>query len=144
MLIVFKYGNFLITSFQDALASFGIIWEGTEFNLILPVGISFYTFQTLSYTLDVYQRKLKPDNSFLDFALFVTFFPQLVAGPIVRASDFLPQCKKPKLATSDQMGWGLVLITIGLFLKVVLADGVLANAVNTTYASWEKCGFFMA
>ena len=98
----------------------------------------------MSYTLDVYQRKLKPDNSFLDFALFVTFFPQLVAGPIVRASDFLPQCKKPKLATSDHMGWGLVLITIGLFLKVVLADGVLANAVNITYASWEKCGFFMA
>ncbi|MDB4459263.1 MBOAT family protein [bacterium] len=144
MLAAFKYGNFLLEIFGDVLGLFGLAWEGNTYSIIFPAGISFYTFQTLSYTLDVYKGKLKPDAKFLDFALFVTFFPQLVAGPIVRAADFLPQIIKEKRATANQLGWGLVLITIGIFIKVVLADGILANAVNMTYSGWESAGLVMS
>ena len=87
----FKYGEFLLENFAVFLSGFGIQYQPPAMDIILPVGISFYTFQTLSYTLDVYKGDLKPWPSFLDFALFVTFFPQLVAGPIVRARDFLQQ-----------------------------------------------------
>ncbi|MEZ5671152.1 MAG: MBOAT family O-acyltransferase, partial [Thiotrichaceae bacterium] len=104
-----------------------------------PVGISFYTFQTLSYTIDVY-RGAKPGRSFLNFALFVTFFPQLVAGPIVRASYFLSQCDTPKFATPQQLGWGLSLLVIGLFTKIVLADTLLAPVVDLVYNNVDKVG----
>ena len=87
-----------------AAAWLHIPWDRPELNIILPVGISFYTFQTLSYTLDVYRRDMAPAKSFLDYALYVTFFPQLVAGPIVRAIDFVPQCVEPGEAA--QMGGG--------------------------------------
>ena len=92
----FKYGTFLLENFLALVRSLG--WDLTLAapSIILPVGISFYTFQTLSYTLDVYRRKTTPAGSFLDYALYVTFFPQLVAGPIIRAVDFLPQCRRPK------------------------------------------------
>ena len=83
----FKYGEFLLHNWQALMASFGITWVAPEWNIVLPVGISFYTFVTLSYTLDVYLGRLKPIDSFLDYALFVTFFPHLVAGPIVRPTQ---------------------------------------------------------
>ena len=139
----FKYGEFLLENFI-ALAQ----WAGIDFhpvapNIILPVGISFYTFQTLSYTLDVYFRKSKRCQSFLDYALYVTFFPQLVAGPIVRASEFLPQCLQPKRATRDQFGWGLYFITLGLFQKVVLADGLLASTADTIFKVKEGSIFIL-
>ena len=104
-------------------------------DIILPIGISFYTFQTLSYTIDVYRGKLQPSQSLLDFAFFVTFFPQLVAGPIVRASDFLPQCLTPRKANMNQLGWGLSLIAFGVFAKVVLSDKILAPLADAGYAN---------
>lgn len=129
----FKYGGFLLENFIELMHLAGIPFEAATPNIILPIGISFYTFQTLSYTLDVYFRKAQPSRSFLDFALYVTFFPQLVAGPIVRATEFLPQCAEPKRATRDQLGWGLYFITLGLFQKVVLADGFLSSAADTVF-----------
>ena len=101
----------------------------------MPVGISFYTFQTLSYTIDVYRKKIKPSKSLLDYALYVSFFPQLVAGPIVRANDFLPQCQTPRKTNKDQFGWGLSLVTIGLFMKIILADTIFAPVVNHVYSN---------
>ncbi len=130
----FKYGTFLLENFIEAMHLMGIPFEAAAPNIILPVGISFYTFQTLSYTLDVYFRKTPRCHSFLDFALYVTFFPQLVAGPIVRATDFLPQCLKPRRATRHQFGWGLYFITLGLFQKVVLADGMLSSATDKVFS----------
>ncbi|GJL77405.1 MAG: membrane-bound O-acyltransferase family protein [Nitrospinaceae bacterium] len=129
----FKYGGFLLENFIALMDLVGIEFQAAPFDIILPVGISFYTFQTLSYTLDVYFRRARPSNSFLDFALYVTFFPQLVAGPIVRAGEFLPQCAEPKRATRDQFGWGLYFITLGLFQKVVLADGLLSSSADTVF-----------
>lgn len=129
----FKYGNFVLENFVGLVNSCGISYSPAAMNIVLPVGISFYTFQTLSYTLDVYRGKASTWNSFGDFALYVTFFPQLVAGPIVRAVDFLPQCTKPRRATPDQMGWGLSLLLLGLFQKVVVADGLLAPIADSLY-----------
>jgi alginate O-acetyltransferase complex protein AlgI len=130
----FKYGEFLLENFIELASLAGFSYTPAKLDIILPVGISFYTFQTLSYTLDVYFKKAQRCQSFLDFALYVTFFPQLVAGPIVRAKDFLPQCEEPKRATRDQFGWGLYFITLGLFQKVVLADGMLSSATDTVFS----------
>lgn len=131
----FKYGNFLLDNFTQLANSMGLHYQAPDMDIILPMGISFYTFQTLSYTIDVYRNKLKPDASYLDFAFFVTFFPQLVAGPIVRASEFLPQCLTPRRATMDQFGWGLALMTFGIFSKVVLSDTLLAPISNAGYSN---------
>lgn len=129
----FKYSEFLLQSFAGALRPLGIEYQPPELGIVLPVGISFYTFQTLSYTLDVYRRRMAPWDSPLDFALFVTFFPQLVAGPILRAADFLPQCQRQHPASATLLGWGLALMLLGLFQKVVLADGILAGFVEQVY-----------
>jgi len=133
----FKYGNFLLDNFIHLLALAGVTYQPAVWNIVLPVGISFYTFQTLSYTIDVYRGSLKPGKSFLDFALFVTFFPQLVAGPIVRAADFLPQCEHQPRVTSRMFGWGMFLITLGLFQKTVMADTLLAPAADSVFG-WDK------
>lgn len=129
----FKYGSFLLENFVAAIQIVGVTWQPAEPDIILPVGISFYTFQTLSYSLDVYFGRTRPSNSFVDFALYVTFFPQLVAGPIVRSTEFLPQCQEPKQASLRHFGWGLVLLIIGLFQKVVVADSLLAPTVEHVY-----------
>jgi D-alanyl-lipoteichoic acid acyltransferase DltB (MBOAT superfamily) len=92
----FKYGGFLLENFTALLGTVGIAFHAAKPDLILPVGISFYTFVTLSYTLDVYRRQAEPEKSFLNFALFVTFFPHLVAGPIVRPADLIPQFHEPR------------------------------------------------
>ena len=131
----FKYGGFLLANFAALASSAGIDYQPPKWDIILPVGISFYTFQTMSYTLDVYLRRARPARSFLDFALFVTFFPQLVAGPIVRPTDLLPQFAAPRTATRQQVLWGLMLMTIGLFEKIVLADGLLAPVVDAVYGA---------
>lgn len=115
----FKYFNFFIESFQ------GIFNHNLDFlhlNIILPVGISFYTFQTMSYTIDIYRKKIKPTTNVIDFALFVAFFPQLVAGPIERASNLLPQLSKKLQPTRLQIEKGIVLIVMGLFRKVMIGD----------------------
>lgn len=130
----FKYAGFALENFSLMLEALGVQYQPPESDIILPVGISFYTFQTLSYTLDVYREEHEPWGSFLDFALFVTFFPQLVAGPIVRAFDFLPQCESPRRATSAQVSWGLTLLLVGLFQKAVIADTLLAGVADQVYA----------
>ncbi len=134
----FKYGDFLLDNSIDILNILGINFSPARLDIILPVGISFYTFQTLSYTIDVYRKKIKPGNSFLDYALYVSFFPQLVAGPIVRANDFLPQCQTPRRANRDQFGWGLSLLTIGLFMKIIISDTLLAPVVDRVYSQPDQ------
>jgi D-alanyl-lipoteichoic acid acyltransferase DltB (MBOAT superfamily) len=118
----FKYYNFFIQNFVDAFTFFGNPISSSSLNIILPVGISFYTFQTLSYTIDVYRRKLEPTSSFISFAAFVSFFPQLVAGPIERATNLLPQFYTKRKFDLEQAKIGVRQIVWGLFKKVVIAD----------------------
>lgn len=134
MLAVFKYFGFFVESFSALLDSIGYQTDPFLLSIVLPVGISFYTFQTLSYTIDIYRRDLKPTRDFLNFALFVAFFPQLVAGPIERARNLLPNIEMPRILSWDDFRRGAVLCLVGLIKKVVIADGV-ASAVNTVYAN---------
>jgi len=134
-LAFFKYGDFLLENFVSIVNSFGVDYKVRPMDIILPMGISFYTFQTMSYTIDLYKRKIKPARTFLDFALYVTFFPQLVAGPIVRAKDLITQFYEEKRATSNQFVWGVFLLTIGLFQKVVLADTLLSGVADDVFGS---------
>lgn len=131
----FKYGEFLLQDFVSLAALAGVEYQPPDWNIVLPVGISFYTFQTMAYSLDVYLRRAEPSKSFLDFALFVTFFPQLVAGPIVRPTHLLPQFESPHVATPKQLYWGLGLMTIGLFQKIVVADGLLAPVADAAFGA---------
>jgi len=135
MLGYFKYGGFLMENFEALMAAIGVAYQAPEWNIVLPVGISFYTFQTMAYSLDVYMRRAAPAKSMLDFALFVTFFPQLVAGPIVRPTQLIPQFRLPRVATAQQLGWGLGLMTLGLFNKIVIADGMLSKAADTVFGA---------
>jgi len=135
----FKYGQFLQANAAHLLALAGIAWEPPTWNLLLPIGISFYTFASLSYTIDVYRGRIRGDWRLLDYALFVSFFPHLVAGPIVRAAQLLPQIAAPRLATRDELGWGLALTIIGLAFKCVLADSIFAPVVDAVYASPASC-----
>ncbi|MBP6230887.1 MAG: MBOAT family protein [Paludibacteraceae bacterium] len=139
MLAYFKYTNFLIDNFNT------LFNENMTFaNIILPVGISFYTFQTLSYTIDVYRRHLEPTKSFIDFLFFVSFFPQLVAGPIVRASDFIPQIYKRLHLTKEEFNLALFLIIGGLIKKAIISDYISSNFVDrvfdmpNSYSSFEN------
>ncbi|NES83468.1 MAG: hypothetical protein F6K10_19795 [Moorea sp. SIO2B7] len=129
---VFKYFNFFIDSAEIVIHSLEVQAEFFRLNMILPVGISFYTFQTMSYTIDIYRGKLEATNRFLDFALFVSFFPQLVAGPIERASELIPRLLNPRTLNFEQSTRGLCLILFGLFKKVAIADSV-ASSVNAIY-----------
>ena len=122
----FKYAGFVLENFVAVLRGLGIDYAPAPPDIVLPLGISFYTFQTLSYTFSIYRREARPAPHFVDFALFVTFFPQLVAGPIVRSTDFLKQLVVPVRANARQIGWGLALLEFGLFQKMVLSDTLLA------------------
>ncbi|WP_306641138.1 MBOAT family O-acyltransferase [Sanyastnella coralliicola] len=122
MLGLFKYFDFFVDSLREGLANAGIAWEMQSLEWVLPVGISFYTFQTLSYTMDVYRGKLNPTQDFIAFAAFVSFFPQLVAGPIERATHLIPQINTRRKFSYTQARNGLRLILWGLFKKVVIAD----------------------
>ncbi|WP_394906966.1 MBOAT family O-acyltransferase [uncultured Mesonia sp.] len=132
----FKYYNFFIDNFNQAFSFFGseVSFRGLE--IILPVGISFYTFQTLSYTIDIYRRKLPATRNFIAFAAFVSFFPQLVAGPIERATQLLPQFFKPRKFDFDKAKDGVMLIIWGLFKKIVIADNA-AQYVNDIFQNHE-------
>jgi alginate O-acetyltransferase complex protein AlgI len=129
----FKYFNFFIDSMHDALEGAGFQPERFHLDIVLPVGISFYTFQSMSYAIDIYRRELKPTDKFFDFALFVAFFPQLVAGPIERARNLLPQMTTPRTITGDQTRRGLFLIAFGLFKKIAVADG-MAQTADSAFA----------
>ncbi|MFC3193078.1 MBOAT family O-acyltransferase [Marinicella sediminis] len=131
----FKYGDFLLQNWQSLMATMGIDYVVPEWSIILPVGISFYTFQTMAYSLDVYFKRAEPSKHFLDFALFVTFFPQLVAGPIVRPTHLIPQFETVRKASKKMLIWGLGLMTLGLFQKVVIADGILATIADDVYGA---------
>ncbi len=122
MLFFFKYHNFFIDNFTNAISFFGYPIKTESLHLILPVGISFYTFQTLSYTIDLYKRKIKPIKDFIAFAAFVSFFPQLVAGPIERAKNLLPQFLSNRTFHYQKAIDGLRQILWGLFKKIVIAD----------------------
>ena len=128
---VFKYFNFFVSSFSAALELFSIEVHTTTLNIILPVGISFYTFQTLSYTIDIYHKKLQPTRNPISFFAFVSYFPQLVAGPIERASRLLHQFDEKKKFNPDECTEGLRLILWGFFKKLVIADnfGVLVDSI---------------
>jgi len=130
----FKYFNFFIDNVQELLSVFGFTGDPFTLKIILPVGISFYTFQTMSYTIDIYRREMEPTRHFFDFALFVAFFPQLVAGPIERAKRFLPQILSPRVITRKMFHQGCYLICLGYFQKVFVADN-LAAIVNPVFAS---------
>ncbi|WP_411895922.1 MBOAT family O-acyltransferase [Winogradskyella sp. A2] len=131
----FKYGNFLMENFVSMVNAMGLEFHPRPMDIILPMGISFYTFQTMSYTIDMYHKRMAPARTFLDFALYVTFFPQLVAGPIVRAKELISQFYESKRATPKQFIWGLFLLTIGLFQKVVLADTLLAGVSDDVFGT---------
>jgi alginate O-acetyltransferase complex protein AlgI len=133
MLAYFKYGTFLLDNFRVALLAVGVDYQPPAFDIVLPVGISFYTFATMSYTLDIYLRRAEPARNFLDYALFVTFFPHLVAGPIMRPTELVPQFEQPRRASANQLCFGLALMTLGLFEKVVLADGFLAGPAEAVF-----------
>lgn len=130
----FKYFNFFIDSLVASLNAAGIAAEARHFDIVLPVGISFYTFQSMSYAIDIYRRELKPTDRYFDFALFVAFFPQLVAGPIERARNLLPQMMSPRSVSFEQITRGLFLIAFGLFKKVAIADG-FASTADQAFAS---------
>ena len=119
---VFKYFNFFIDSASAVLASVGFEPHMPVLRLILPIGISFYTFKTMSYTIDVYRKKMMPTTNFIDYALFTSFFPQILAGPIERASNLLPQISAPRQITRVKVLTGLNLILLGYFKKVAIAD----------------------
>ncbi|NDV63882.1 MBOAT family protein [Bacteroides sp. 224] len=130
LLCYFKYTNF----FGEIIAS---LTGGTfsALDIFLPVGISFFTFQSLSYTIDVYRKEITPLSSLLDYAFYVSFFPQLVAGPIVRARDFLPQIRKPLVVTQEMFGRGVYFIVCGLFKKAIISDYISVNFVERIFAN---------
>lgn len=134
LLSYFKYAGFLSEIFHDLGSLSGWQMNSPILDIVLPIGISFYTFQTLSYTIDVYRGKSRADYSLLDFALYVGFFPQLVAGPIVRAVQFLPQLQRERKITRERFSRGVILFIFGLFAKVVLADALFAPVVDQVYS----------
>jgi len=146
LLFFFKYSNFFIKSFTDTFTFFGyaIGWSGLD--IILPVGISFYTFQTMSYTIDIYKDKIKPTKDLIAFSAFVSFFPQLVAGPIERATNLLPQFNKKREFKESQAVDGLRQILWGLFKKMVIADNcaVFVNQVFDNYIDYSGSTLLLA
>ena len=137
----FKYFGFFTQSFAELAESVGWQVDAPTLSIVLPVGISFYTFQTMSYTIDVYRREMEPTDDWLSFAVFVAYFPQLVAGPIERARRLLPQFEKERAPVGrEQLASGLTLILIGLFKKVVIADA-LAPAVQTAFENAGTAGW---
>jgi len=139
MLGFFKYFDFFVYSGEDLLALLGLPQRLPVISIVLPVGISFFTFQSMSYTIDVYRGRLRPLASFLDFALFVAFFPQLVAGPIVRASTFLPQLERAPRMEDVAVRRSLALFLVGFVKKACIADQV-AVAVDAVFASPASYG----
>lgn len=135
ILAFFKYYNFFVDNFIELFSLLGISLKAQTLNIILPVGISFYTFQTMSYTLDIYREQLKPTKDFVSFFAFVSFFPQLVAGPIERASNLLSQFYAPREFSFEKSAIAMRQILWGLFQKIVVADncGILVDRIFESY-----------
>lgn len=138
ILFFFKYFGFAADLLEGFLGLFGLAFHKPAFDLLLPVGISFYTFQALSYTMDVYRGEVEPEKNFFKYALFVSFFPQLVAGPIERSKNLLCQVDEDHPFEWDRVRSGLLLMLYGYFQKVVLAS-YLAIVVDSAYDQWEQC-----
>lgn len=134
----FKYCNFLVDSVQRSLAAFGVNVRIEMLQITLPVAISFYTFQSMAYTIDIYRGRLQPAKNLRDFLLFVAYFPHLVAGPINRPQGLLSQCQNPRRMTWDGWTQGAILILVGLFKKVAVAD-LLAPMAEQTFSNPERC-----
>ncbi|MDD5489021.1 MAG: MBOAT family protein, partial [Candidatus Omnitrophica bacterium] len=132
VLAYFKYANFFLDNLQNMLWALGWEVDGVTLSVILPLGISFYTFQAMSYPIDIYRKVIEPTRKFQDFALFIVFFPQLVAGPIERARNLLPQIENDRRICADDIYQGSWLIFWGLFKKIVIAD----NLKKFTYAAF--------
>ncbi|MGL5273002.1 MAG: MBOAT family O-acyltransferase, partial [Phocaeicola sp.] len=128
VLAYFKYTNFFAEVVYSVMNR-----EFTPFDIFLPIGISFFTFQSMSYTIDIYHGRIKPVEKYIDYAFYVSFFPQLVAGPIVRAKDFVLQIKAPTIVTPEMFGKGLFLIMSGLFKKMVISDYISINFVDRIF-----------
>jgi D-alanyl-lipoteichoic acid acyltransferase DltB (MBOAT superfamily) len=146
LLAYFKYFNFFLDSFITAFSFFGFQFQTSSLNIILPVGISFYTFQTMSYGIDVYRKKLEPTTNFIDFSAFVSFFPQLVAGPIERATHLLPQFYKKRQFNYALFSSGVKLMIVGFFMKTVIADraAIYVNAVYNNVDNHSGLSFILA
>ncbi len=144
-LAIFKYYNFFVKSFADSISQFGIQVNPWTLNLILPVGISFYTFHGLSYVIDIYNGKIKAEKNFIDYSVFVSFFPLLVAGPIERATHLLPQIQKKRTFDYTRAADGLRQILWGLFKKIVIADNcaVYANDIFNHSAGYSGSTLLM-
>jgi alginate O-acetyltransferase complex protein AlgI len=136
----FKYYNFFIASMESLLGGLGLHASAFHLNIILPVGISFYTFQSLTYTLDVYRGNFRASRSFIDFAAYISFFPQLMAGPISRARDLLPQMQAPRTIRMEEVYKGVWLIFYGLWKKVFIADN-LAPLVDANFSRTDSLSF---
>ncbi len=132
VLFIFKYYNFFISTFCDFMELFSLHLHPVTLNLLLPVGISFYTFQTLSYVIDVYQCRVQPEKNFGKYAAFISFFPQLVAGPVERTENLLPQIKEEHVFQYENAVYGLRQMLWGFFKKIVIAD-TLAYYVDLVY-----------
>ena len=132
----FKYANFFSASLQALLLRLGVSIPGTQLDILLPIGISFYTFQSMSYVIDVYRRDIKPTRNFIEFAAFVSFFPHLVAGPIMRPTTLLPQIEEKRRFRLAQFYEGAYLIFWGLAKKVVIADNLAKSVVDPLFDQW--------
>jgi len=141
---IFKYYNFFLESFIDTISKFGVQVNPLTLNIILPVGISFYTFHGLSYIIDLYNKKIEVETDFINYALFVSFFPLLVAGPIERATHLLPQIKKQRTFDYHKAVDGLKQILWGLFKKIVIADNCaeFANTIFNNSADYSGSTLF--
>jgi D-alanyl-lipoteichoic acid acyltransferase DltB (MBOAT superfamily) len=141
----FKYYNFFLDNFQSAFSFLGYGISSSSLNIVLPIGISFYTFQTLSYSIDVYRRKLEPTKDFIAFSAFVCFFPQLVAGPIEKASNLLPQFYKRRKFNYTLAVDGVKQMVWGFFMKIVIADNcaAYANQIFDDYESYNAASLFI-
>ena len=145
LLCFFKYYNFFLDNFVSAFSFFGFSFNAKSLSIILPVGISFYTFQTISYSIDIYKKKIKPSDDFISFVAFVSFFPQLVAGPIERAANLLPQFHKKRIFSYETASDGMRQILWGLFKKIVIADNcaVFVNEIFANYSEYSSSTLFL-
>lgn len=140
VLALFKYDRFMLDNLASALSLVGVHYVPPRFDIVLPIGISFYTFHSLSYCIDVYRRKFKPTNDWRDYALYVAFFPQLVAGPITRFTQMREQIENPRRTSRDGLSLGCALLILGLFEKNVLADSIFAPVADAFFNDVTRSG----
>jgi alginate O-acetyltransferase complex protein AlgI len=143
-LVLFKYWGFGLNSVNHILGMMHTQPVRSTFALVLPIGISFYTFEAISYSVDIYRNKIERPATLLDFALFLAFFPRMVAGPIMRAGMFIPQCETPRRVNGTEFAQGFTLLIFGLFQKVILADLAFAPAADQAYALGTANNVFSA